>query len=160
VLNRLRAELAGAGAFFLLGAIAVLGSLEHETGWAADGPQAGFFPLRLGILLMAVSAGTAFIAWLGRVRLSTEILADGLALRRVAGLLLPIVAFVAVSVWLGLYVGMTLYLMGVLRWQGHHAWWKCLAISIGTAAASYFIFERWFLVPLLKGPLEAWLGLT
>jgi hypothetical protein len=24
---------------------------------------------------------------------------------------------------------------------------------------TYFIFERWFLVPLPKGPIEEWLGL-
>src|SRR6185503_4833935 len=34
------------------------------------------------------------------------------------------------------------------------------AVSAGTAVALFLIFERWFLVPLPKGPIEAFLGLN
>ena len=33
------------------------------------------------------------------------------------------------------------------------------AIALGMPIVTYFIFERWFLVPLPKGPVEEWLGL-
>ena len=31
--------------------------------------------------------------------------------------------------------------------------------GFGMPIVTYFIFERWFLVPLPKGPVEEWLGL-
>ena len=33
-----------------------------------------------------------------------------------------------------------------------------LVLSIGIPLVTFIIFERWFLVPMPKGPLEAWLG--
>jgi hypothetical protein len=33
-------------------------------------------------------------------------------------------------------------------------------VSIGTMVAFFLVFERWFLVPLPKGPIEALLGLN
>ena len=32
-------------------------------------------------------------------------------------------------------------------------------IAIGVPLVTYFTFEKWFLVPLPKGPIEDWLGL-
>jgi hypothetical protein len=31
-------------------------------------------------------------------------------------------------------------------------------VAIGIPLITFFVFERWFLVPLPKGPVEAWLG--
>jgi hypothetical protein len=33
-----------------------------------------------------------------------------------------------------------------------------LPIAIGVPLVTFIIFERWFLVPLPKGPIEEWLG--
>jgi hypothetical protein len=29
---------------------------------------------------------------------------------------------------------------------------------VTTAVVAFLIFDRWFLIPMPKGPLEAWLG--
>ena len=34
------------------------------------------------------------------------------------------------------------------------------ARPVGAAVLLWLVFETWFQVPLLKGPLEAWLGLA
>jgi len=47
-----------------------------------------------------------------------------------------------------------------MRWLGKFAWWKVAAVSVGTAVALFLVFERWFLVPLPKGPIEALLGVS
>jgi len=31
-------------------------------------------------------------------------------------------------------------------------------LAIGIPLATFLVFEKWFLVPMPKGPLEAWLG--
>ena len=55
MLTRYRMEMATAAVVFLLGAIAVTGAMELDYGWAEDGPQAGYFPFRIGLIVMAGS---------------------------------------------------------------------------------------------------------
>ena len=50
------------------------------------------------------------------------------------------------------------YLAFYMRWVGRHAWLTVAALSLGVPVLTFLIFERWFLVPMPKGPLEAWLG--
>jgi len=59
---------------------------------------------------------------------------------------------------LGLYVSGGLYLGFYMRWVGRHNWFSVVALSVAVPLISFFIFEKWFLVPLPKGPVEAWLG--
>jgi hypothetical protein len=46
-----------------------------------------------------------------------------------------------------------------MMWLGKYPWPKALAVGIGVPVAIYFMFEKWFLVPLPKGPIEYALGL-
>jgi hypothetical protein len=43
--------------------------------------------------------------------------------------------------------------------HGKHQVITSTTVAIGVPVAAYLIFERWFLVQLPKGPLEALLGL-
>jgi len=43
-----------------------------------------------------------------------------------------------------------------MRWTGRHAWATTLLISLLFPVIIFLIFERWFLVPLPKGLLEAY----
>jgi hypothetical protein len=45
-----------------------------------------------------------------------------------------------------------------MRWLGRYGWALVLAISIGVPIVTFVVFERWFLVPLPKGPIEEFLG--
>ena len=45
-----------------------------------------------------------------------------------------------------------------MRWLGRYGWVLVLAISIGIPIVTFVVFERWFLVPLPKGPIEEFLG--
>jgi hypothetical protein len=46
-----------------------------------------------------------------------------------------------------------------MRTIGRHRWATTVALSIGVPVLAFIVFERWFLVPMPKGPLELWLGL-
>ena len=70
----------------------------------------------------------------------------------------PAVAFVALMHFLGLYVASALYMGFYMRWVGRHSWRAVVILSIGIPIATFLVFEKWFLVPMPKGPLEAWLG--
>jgi hypothetical protein len=46
-----------------------------------------------------------------------------------------------------------------MKWLGRYNWLVVLAVAIVVPVIIFIFFERWFLVPLPKGPLEDWLGL-
>ncbi|MEY2736372.1 MAG: hypothetical protein RLZ58_1781, partial [Pseudomonadota bacterium] len=45
-----------------------------------------------------------------------------------------------------------------MRWQGCFGYLKSVLTGIGVAVVLFAMFEIWFKVPLIKGPLEAALG--
>jgi hypothetical protein len=77
----------------------------------------------------------------------------------VASFFMPMLAFVVVARLLGLYVATTLYLAFVMRVQGKYRLVISIASGIAAAVMFYLVLEMAFQVPLLKGPLEAALGL-
>jgi hypothetical protein len=58
-----------------------------------------------------------------------------------------------------MYVSSGLLIAVFMKWLGRYGWPLVLIISIGVPVITFLMFERWFLVPLPKGPLEDWLGL-
>ena len=56
---------------------------------------------------------------------------------------------------LGIVLGV---LIGVLPGLGGYGWALITAIALGVPLFAFLVFERWFLVPLPKGPIEALLG--
>ena len=158
MLNRLRLELAFAGLILLVGLVGLHGALQLDTGWAADGPQAGYFPLRVSLILLAATLLVAASAWRARAALARVAVIDGEGGRRVLRFGLPILAYVAVAQFTGLYVATALYLLATIRLAGR-SWGTALGVALGVTLAAFVVFERWFKVPLLKGPLELLLGL-
>ena len=59
----------------------------------------------------------------------------------------------------GIYLASMVLIALFMLWLGRYRWPITAAISIGVPVAFYFMFEKWFLVPLPKGPIEDWLGL-
>jgi hypothetical protein len=68
------------------------------------------------------------------------------------------VATVGLMPWIGLYLASAFYTGFYMRWIGRHSWLAVVAVAVGFPLAAFFMFEKWFLVPMPKGPLEAWLG--
>lgn len=150
-------ELAVAG---LLAAIAVLvikDSLRVGIGWADDGPRAGYFPFYIGLLLLATS-GYVLVTQLLTWGKSSGVFAERHQLELVVAVLVPMVVYAAVIYGLGIYVASMLLIGYFMRRYGKYGWGKTAAVSIGVPLVFFLIFERWFLVPLPKGPLERALG--
>jgi hypothetical protein len=136
------------------------GAMEHDAGWDDRGPQPGAFPFWVGAVVAIGSIG-ALAESLWRYRGATDPSALTLAQgRRIAAFLLPMLAFLAVCLVLklGLYVATVLYLAFVMIWQGRYPLHVALAVSLGTTSLLYVMFDVWLKVPLMKGPLEAWIG--
>ncbi|MCV9940089.1 tripartite tricarboxylate transporter TctB family protein [Boseaceae bacterium BT-24-1] len=162
MISRFQAEIATALATLAFGFVIVNGAREFGIGWDSSGPQPGAFPFYCGLLIALASLGTIATtvgrrmggsAALARVFLDKE---QG---KRVLSFFLPMLAFVVLSVTLGMYVAMLLYLVFAMRFQGRYGWLPSLATAFGTVAFFYFGLEKFAQVGLLKGPVEATLGL-
>jgi hypothetical protein len=72
---------------------------------------------------------------------------------------LPALALVVLTEMIGLYLAAALYIGFNMRWIGRHHWLLVLALSLGIPLGSYFLFDKWFLIPMPKGWWGAYLGL-
>ncbi|HYR36188.1 MAG TPA: tripartite tricarboxylate transporter TctB family protein [Burkholderiales bacterium] len=151
------AEIVVAALFFLAGAIVVFDSVRLGARWAEDGPQAGYFPFYIGLLVCISAALNLVMALVNREDAERDFVELD-KLKLVLAVLIPTAIYVAVISWTGIYVASTLFIAFFMRWLGKYPWWKVAAVSIGTMVAFFLIFESWFKVPLPKGPLENLLG--
>jgi len=139
------ADLVTASFLMVLGGVVVFDAVGLGIGWGTDGPKSGFFPFSLGVLMIAACA---VIVMLAARRADARPFVTRAQLGPVLKVLWPAVALVALTQWLGLYVAAAFYT----------GWLAVLAVAILFPLATFFVFEKWFLVPMPKGPLEAWLG--
>ena len=153
------AELAVAAGFFIFGAIVIYDSLRLGMRWIADGPQPGYFPFYLGVII-CVSAALTFALALRMAEAKNRTFVERGQLKLVLSVLIPSMAYVALVGWLGIYVSAVLFIALFMRWLGKYPWWKVALVSLGNSIVFFLVFERWFLVPLPKGPVETWLGLN
>lgn len=161
MIARSSAEFGMAAVTGLFGAVTIAGALEYGVGWSASGPEPGAFPFYIGLMILLASLGNAIFALMARRKLagSEPVFLNAEQFRRVTGFALPILGLVIVSLALGLYVGMALYMFGTLVFQNKYPAYKAAIIALGMPVATYFLIEKAFRVSMLKGPLEAALGL-
>ena len=159
MISRRTAEIATALVTGAFGVVTAIGATEFGTGWSASGPEPGTFPFYIGLMVTLASAGNLVTAALARNgRLAGDFI-NREQLRLVLGFALPMIGFVAASLVLGLYVATALYMFGTLYFQSGYNAWKAGLIAVGLPVFFYLVIERAFQVSMLKGPLEAALGL-
>jgi CBS domain containing-hemolysin-like protein len=163
-------ELAVALILFAAGALVVIDSFRLGASWGDDGPQSGYFPFYIGLLLCISSIATgvqvAIAEWRRRDRFrgaieerQRQFVAWG-PLRLVLSVLLPAAVYVLGIQLIGIYVASAAYITVFMRWLGKYPWPKSAAVGVVVSIALFLMFEVWFKVPLYKGiynPLD-WLG--
>jgi putative tricarboxylic transport membrane protein len=141
----------------LFGIIVMIGSMQVGINWGIEGPKAGFFPFYVGLTIL-LSSGVNL--WRTFVETKPDwVFASWSQLRAVMSVVLPTAVYVGSLPYLGIYLTSMILIGGFMKWLGRYSWPITLAVSIGVPLITYFTFEKWFLVPLPKGPIEEWLGL-
>lgn len=154
--SRQAVEFATAVAILAFAMIVILGSLQAGIEWGAEGPQSGFFPFLTGAAIAISSlVNLTQCARSG----SSGIFAEWTQLRQVAAVIVPTGVYVFVIGWLGLYVPSVILITGFMIWLGKYNPFQAMAVAITVMAITFVTFEWWFLVPLPRGPIEAWCGL-
>lgn len=147
----------------LIGAAVMLGSLEQGIGWGDAGPQPGYFPFYIGLLLSGASATNALLTGLRWHALGLAFVSRK-AFVQVLSVFIPIALFVAAMPFTGIYLASVLFIAWFM-WRDRlrarpYGRWMIGGVSFGAVLASYLIFALWFKVPLDAGPLGDWLALA
>jgi putative tricarboxylic transport membrane protein len=143
----------------LLALAALLGHDNWQTGieWDSTGPQPGYFPFYLSVILGGASLYGLITALLSQGA-RTETFVTRAQLRRVMLVFVPTALFCLATQFLGIYVASFTLIAGFMRWIGQIAWWKSLLTAFVFTAIMFVTFDVAFDVIMPKGPLEAALG--
>lgn len=146
--------------FFALGALVVYDSHRLGSSWGSDGPEAGYFPFYIGVLICLSSVVVFCQTLWGRAARSDTVFVEWPALKHVLAVLIPAAVYVLGIQLVGLYVASAIYIAGFMRWLGNYGWVKSVLLSVVVAALAFVTFEIWFQVPLYKGAFDplAFLG--
>jgi len=157
VTNARRVEV---GVYLLLLVLAlVLGydNWRSGMGWAKDGPQSGYLPFYLCVILAGASLYGLGVVFRARGRAAQPFVTRD-QLRRVLQVFVPTLLFCLLMQWLGLYVASFLLVAGFMRFIGRIALWKSLLAAFLFTAIMFATFNVAFDVIMPKGPLEALFG--
>jgi hypothetical protein len=147
------------GVYLALLALALLLGFDNwrsGMGWAKDGPQSGYLPFYLCVILAGASLFGLGVTLRRRTAATTFVTRD--QLKRVMQVFIPTLVFCLLMQWLGLYVASFLLVAGFMRFVGRIAWWKSLTTSFLFAFIMFATFDMAFDVIMPKGPLEAAFG--
>jgi hypothetical protein len=152
-------ELVVAAFFVLLGAIVIKDSFRTGFRWGTDGPEPGYFPFYIGLILVS---GAIWVAIQTMLKWNkdggTETFSTVDEFKLVLKMLVPTIVYVVVLIFMGLYVSSILFIAFFMVWQGKYSYFKSFTVGFGVCAILFGLFELWFLVPLPKGPIEALFG--
>ena len=137
--------------------LVITDSMRVGTGWGDEGPRSGYFPFYIGLFLLIASAFIV-LSTLLKWSKSQAVFATREELVPVFQMLVPMVIYVVAMVYLGIYLPSAILIGYFMRHHGSFAWPASLGVSISVPLVFFLVFEKWFLVPLPKGPIENMLG--
>jgi putative tricarboxylic transport membrane protein len=151
-------ELIVALLLMVLGGMVIADSLRVGIGWADDGPRSGYFPFYIGLALLGSSA-FVFIQQLLRFKTDQAVFAERGQALLVWAMLWPMTLYVIAIFAVGIYLASALLIGYFMLRYGKYKALPTVAVAIGVPLFFFFVFERWFLVQLPKGPIERLMGL-
>lgn len=144
--------------FIGVGLVVMVGSIKLGASWGSDGPEAGYFPFYISLIIILSSVVTLYQAAVVDRKKKKESFVDKESFKQVMAVLLPALVFILGVQLIGIYISSVIYIAIFMVWLGKYPAWKAIAVSVGVSATLYLMFEYWFQVPLPHGswinPLE------
>ena len=144
--------------FMVVGLVVMTGSLKLGASWGSDGPEAGYFPFYISLIILLSSSITLYQSAIVNKNKKTESFVNKESFKQVMAVLLPAIVFVLGVQLIGIYISSVIYIAFFMIWLGKYPVWKAIAVSVGVSVSLYLMFEFWFQVPLPHGswinPLE------
>ena len=139
--------------------VVMIASYRLGAGWEVNvGPGSGYFPFYVA-LIMLITSGVTLLQQLlqGRGNSGGSFIAHH-EMILVLQVLIPMTIFVILSIYIGIYISTFLFIGFFMTWHGRYPFYKTIPLALAVPVVLFVVFEIWFLVPLPKGPFEAWLG--
>lgn len=153
-------DIATALFFIVLGALVIYDSMRIGNSWGDMGPESGYFPFYIGCLLIFGAVLIIVSAMMpGNKAAGDASFVTRKQIKSVIKVFIPTMIYVLLMNYIGLYAAASLYIIGFMMLNGGYAFVRTLPYAIIVPILVYGMFEKWFLVPLPKGPIEAALGL-
>jgi len=142
---------------FMLGAVVGYESYRLGSSWGSEGPQAGYFPFYIG-LLICVCGAVVFAQSLVKLKTDRRIFVTAGRFKQVLVILLPSTAYVLGVQLIGIYVPSAFFIGLFMKFVGKYSWLRSTVVGLGVSVSAFVLFEIWFKIPLPKGPLERLIG--
>ena len=150
-------DLVVAVVIFALGALVVYDSYRLGSSWGSDGPQAGYFPFYIGLLICITSA-VVFAQSLARWKRDTKVFVDSGQFKQVLIILVPSTVYVLGVQLIGIYVSSAVFIGLFMKLMGKYGWLRSTVVGVAVSVIAFMLFEVWFRIPLPKGPFETLIG--
>lgn len=128
--------------------------------WSRIGPDEGFFPLLLGILIMGLSllviVQSLFSARAQEKEKTLEEQKREVSLFRLASYAIPMLLYALLIEWVGFLITSGLFLIIIFKYVERQSWKITSLVGLFSIIGSYLIFVVWFKVPLPKGLIKWW----
>lgn len=145
--------------FIAFGALVAYDSSRIGARWADDGPQSGYFPFYVGLIICIASVVNMVLALRVKAADGESFVSVG-QLKMVLSVAVPTLVYVLLIQYLGIYAASTVFIAAFMMWLGKYGWMRSVLVGCGVSVVFFMMFEIWFHVPLPKGPIEALLGLN
>ena len=146
-------DIAVALLMLVFGLIVVWDSYRLGSKWGSDGPQSGYFPFYIGVLICVASAATLLQSL--RARMMSQVpFVSWRQLKLVMTVLIPALVYVVCVQYVGLYIASAVYIALFMVWLGKYSWTKSITVGVLVNVSFFLMFEVWFKVPLWKGDLN------
>ncbi len=146
-------EVGTAVLLFVVGAVVVYDSYRLGSKWGSDGPQSGYFPFYIGLLICLSSVVNLAQAFFTRSADSGTFVTWG-PFKLVLTVLIPAAVYVLGVKYIGLYVASAIYIAVFMAYLGKYSWLKSILVGVAVNTSFFLMFEVWFKVPLFKGDLD------
>lgn len=144
-------EIVVAAVLLSFGVVVAFDSYRLGARWGEEGPQSGYFPFYIGIIIGAASLVTLLQAVLGGAAGGNKGFVERGQFKLVLAVLVPAALYVLGIQLIGIYVASAVYIAVFMVWLGKYAWLKSVVLGLAVSASLFAMFEVWFQVPLPKG---------
>jgi ABC-type polysaccharide/polyol phosphate export permease len=138
----------------IVSVIVVIECFRLGFGWEeGSGPQAGFVPFYLAMLMFGCSIYIFYLGWKDEKKEGDNFFNNRegmIEAIRIAGTSL---LFSIIIVYAGVYFAMLIFSPIFVRWLGKHSWPTVILFTIGVTLAIYFGMEVGLRIPLPRSPL-------
>src|SRR3990172_303136 len=114
--------------FLLIAAVVIYDSNRIGFGWAPEGPQAGYFPFYIGVLITIASIANLVQVIFSKDR-GRRTFVERQQFRLVLAVLIPMAIYIAAIYVVGIYVASVLFIAVFMRWLGRFGWTKIALVG-------------------------------